>query len=204
MNGKTSCTRCGTCCKKGGPAFHQQDRLLIEKGIILSKDLYTIRKGEPVYDNVKEQTLSAESDIIKIRSRKGSRACIFFDETEKHCDIYDNRPLECKVMKCWDTREIERIYRQNRLTREDILGEIRGLWDLIQYHQTRCDYEKFGFLLIKDSDNGKANDMSALIDEITRYDTGFRELMAEKSGIDPEMLDFLLGRPVTVVVSGQL
>jgi Fe-S-cluster containining protein len=35
----TKCIRCGTCCKKGGPSFHLEDKMLIEKGIILSKYL---------------------------------------------------------------------------------------------------------------------------------------------------------------------
>ena len=48
----SECVRCGTCCGKGGPAFHHEDKMLIEQGIILSKHLYTIRAGEPVYDNV--------------------------------------------------------------------------------------------------------------------------------------------------------
>lgn len=73
----SECIRCGTCCKKGGPSFHSQDKILIEKGIILLKYLFTIRKGEPACDNVKGNLFFVPSDIIKIKSRTNSRSCIF-------------------------------------------------------------------------------------------------------------------------------
>ncbi|MGD9193367.1 MAG: hypothetical protein PVH58_15695, partial [Desulfobacterales bacterium] len=66
-SGTNECMRCGTCCEKGGPSFHHDDRMLIEKGIILSKNLYTIRRGELAYDNVQGCLRAVESDIIKIK-----------------------------------------------------------------------------------------------------------------------------------------
>ena len=129
----SECARCGTCCIKGGPSFHHEDKELIDKGIILSKFLYTIREGELSYDNVKECLLPAASDIIKIKGQKDSWTCAFFNENE--CTIYDNRPLECRLLTCWDTREIEKVYSKNRLTRKDLLSAVEGLWDLIEEHQ---------------------------------------------------------------------
>ncbi len=120
----SECIRCGTCCKKGGPSFHIEDKYLIEKGIILSKYLYTIRKGEPAYDNVKEHILPAATDIIKIKGKKGSLACIFFDKK----------------------------------------NTLEGLKNIIW------------------------------------YDTHFRLLIAEKGKIEPEMVDFLFGRPLTETI----
>ena len=54
-----ACARCGTCCRKGGPSFHQADKKLIEKGLISSSQLYTIREGELAHDNVKQAILNA-------------------------------------------------------------------------------------------------------------------------------------------------
>ena len=151
----TECIRCGTCCKKGGPSFHLEDKMLIEKGIILLKYLYTIREGEMTYDNIKECLVPAASDIIKIKGHKDSLACVFFDENENECTIYDNRPLECRVLKCWDTREIEEVYSKNRLTRKDFIVTIEGLWDLIEDHQARCSYEKLKSFLNALKENKK-------------------------------------------------
>ncbi|MFC1829701.1 YkgJ family cysteine cluster protein [Thermodesulfobacteriota bacterium] len=195
----TECIRCCTCCTKGGPSFHLKDKRLIEKGIILSKYLYTIRKGERTYDNVNETFYPAPSDIIKIKGRIDALACVFLDEDEKECTIYDNRPLECRVLECWDTREIEKIYGQDRLTRQDLISSIEGLWELIDDHQNRCSYNNLQrFIDALNSD--KKDEALAGIQDIIDYDARIRELVVEKSGLDPDMLDFLFGRPVTETI----
>jgi Fe-S-cluster containining protein len=195
----TQCIRCGTCCKKGGPSFHLEDKMLIEKGIILSKYLYTIREGELFYDNVKESFLTAVSDIIKIKGQKDSWTCIFFNEEENECTIYDNRPLECRVLKCWDTREIEQIYSKNRLTRKDLILTIEGLWDLVEDHQKRCSYEKLSLFIDILKKDKKDKALKGILD-IIKYDAQIRKLVVQKGGLDPEMTDFIFGRPITETI----
>ena len=194
----TECIRCGTCCKKGGPSFHLADKHLIDKGIILSKYLFTIRKGELAYDNVRQELLPLSSELIKIKGKNNSNACIFFIEGEKKCEIYKNRPVECKALKCWDTREIEKIYSKNRLTRRDLLFDVEGLWELVKDHQSRCSYEKIKKMLQKQDDSNNAIQREIL--EIIRYDTQIRHLVVKKGGMDSEILDFLFGRPLTVTI----
>ncbi len=190
----TKCARCGICCNKGGPAFHVEDKPILEKGVIPLKFLFTMRKGEPVNDNLQDRIISADSDIIKIKSQKDSSACIFFDDTEKKCRIYQNRPLECKVLKCWDIREIKEIYSKNRITRKDLLSEVEPLWDLVETHHRFCSYDKIRSL----SDDINAGDKNAIeqVNEIIGYDTHIRGLVVEKGGVEPEMTDFLFGRPL--------
>jgi hypothetical protein len=53
------CRQCGTCCRKGGPAIHREDKKLLENGHIPLRYLFTIRKNEPVYDNVQGCIISA-------------------------------------------------------------------------------------------------------------------------------------------------
>jgi Fe-S-cluster containining protein len=197
--GIRECRRCGTCCKKGGPCFHLEDKILIEKGIILSKYLYTVREYELCYDNVRESILPAASDIIKIKGQKNSLACIFFNEKENECTIYDNRPLECRALKCWDTREIEKIYSKNRLTRKDLLSNVEGLWDLVEDHQKQCSYEKLTLFIdiLKKGQKDKA--LKGILD-IIKYDAQIRELVVQKGGLDPEMTDFIFGRPITETI----
>ncbi len=190
------CVRCGTCCEKGGPAFHQADRLLIEKGAIPAKQLFTIRKGEFAYDNVRGCLVPVESDIIKIKGKPDTWTCVFFEETEKACTIYDDRPLECRALKCWDTRELEKIYNDRRLTRQDLVSEIEGLWDLIREHQKVCDYEKIQNL-IRELKAGSRVQTRRELGEIIGYDTEIRKLVVADGRMDPEMLDFLFGRPLT-------
>ncbi len=195
----TECIRCGICCEKGGPSFHLEDKHLIDKGIILSKYLFTIRKGELAHDNIKDELLPVSSDLIKIIGKKNSFICIFFNESKKKCRIYENRPVECRVLKCWDTLEIEKIYSKNRLTRKDLLSGIGGLWELIEDHQARCSYEKIKSMLQK-YDSAKKNNLKNDILEIIRYDIQIRRLVVKKGGVDPEILDFLFGRPLTLTI----
>ena len=192
----SECARCGICCEKGGPCFHQEDRMLIEKGGIPSKYLYTIRKGELAHDNVKGCLTPVDSDIIKIKGKEDRWTCIFFDEIKKGCTIYDDRPLECRALKCWDTRELEQIYASTRLTRKDLVSEVKGLWGLIKDHQARCDYAEIQRLL-KDLTGGKRNDARRKLLEIIRYDAEIRKLVVSRGGLDGDMLDFLFGRPLT-------
>lgn len=174
--------------------------MLIEKGMIPSRYLYTIRKGELAHDNIKGCLMPVDSDIIKIKGKEQSWTCIFFDEPAKGCTIYDNRPLECKALKCWDTRELEQIYAKKRLTRKDLIAEVKGLWNLIKDHQARCDFTKIQ-RLIDDLTGAKKNHAQRKLREIIRYDAEIRKLVVARGGLDAEMLDFLFGRPLTKILS---
>jgi hypothetical protein len=170
--------------------------MLIEKGVIPSRYLYTIREGELARDNVKGCLKPVESDIIKIKGKEDSWTCIFFNKMRKACTIYSDRPLECRALKCWDTRELEKIYANTRLTRKDLVSGVKGLWDLIEDHQARCDYEKIR-PLIKDLAGSKKKLARRKLLEIVRYDAEIRSLVVSRGGLDVEMLDFLFGRPLS-------
>lgn len=192
---KKECTRCGTCCKKGGPTFHLDDKALIEEGEILSTDIFTIRQGEPSYDNVRDRFIPAESDIIKMKGQRGSWTCRFFDAQKNACRIYDVRPLECRVLKCWDTREIERVYSKNRLTRKDLVSRVEGLWELVESHQEKCAYPKIKHLVDEMGGPHEKRAQREILDLIA-YDAEVRKLVVQKGGLDPETLEFLFGRPL--------
>ncbi|MGD8472303.1 MAG: YkgJ family cysteine cluster protein [Desulfobacteraceae bacterium] len=191
----SECRRCGTCCRKGGPAFHRADKALIEKGVIHSKYLYTIRKGELAYDNIRQRLEPVSSDVIKLKGKGKSWTCILFDEKQNACTIYDNRPIQCRALKCWDTKAIEDLYAQKRLQREDLIADIEGLWGLIKDHQARCNYEAIQKLVDAiNSDRGE--DARQKLAEIIQFDIEIRKLVVSRGGLDVEMLDFLFGRPL--------
>ena len=60
------CHRCGTCCEKGGPSLHREDRPMIDDGRIPARCLFTIRRGERVRDNVKGTLVPLSEEVIKI------------------------------------------------------------------------------------------------------------------------------------------
>jgi len=195
------CQRCGTCCTKGGPALHKEDAPLIEKGAIPTKNLFTLRKGEMAIDNVRGHAAPIKDEIIKIKGRKGSWTCCFYNTAARDCQIYNARPVECRVLACWDTADIERIYAQNRLTRQDLLGSVSGLWDVVQSHEQRCAYRKIERWLSKISRGDQT--ARAALNEMIAYDQHLRSLTVEKSGIDLALLDFLFGRPLSETLRGR-
>ena len=196
-----ACRRCGECCQRGGPAFHHIDRPLIERGLIPAACLYTIRPGEPVRDNVAGHLAFAETDIIKIKGRDEEWACCFLATDGQSCRIYEDRPVECRRMQCWDTRAIETLYQQERLTRRDLLGGIDGLWDLIADHEERCAYSRLQELATQLAADDHESALAEIRDMVA-YDRSLRALMVEQGRAKEDMLDFLLGRPLTETLPG--
>jgi Fe-S-cluster containining protein len=192
------CIRCGTCCRKGGPAFHLEDKPLIEKCVIPSHHLYTIRQGELAHDHITGKLIPIETDIIKIKdagnASKHRWSCCYFDPQKGGCSIYPNRPLECRVLKCWDTRALIAVYDKNRLTRKDLFYNVKGLWELIEDHQSKCSLSKIRTLLqvtgTKKIKAAAKNELYRIID----YDQRLRRLVTKKLGTSSRMLDFLFGR----------
>ncbi len=201
MTPDIECQRCGTCCKAGGPALHREDIGLVQSGKIPLKDLYTIRKGELARDNVKGTLQPVASELIKIKGQGRTWTCRHYHAESKGCTIYNNRPLECRVLNCRDTAAIEAIYNQQRLTRKDLLEEIPHLWGLVEEHEKKCSYR----ILSELADRLKAGPDPAAADslvEMAGYDAHLRALIAEKERPDPALLDFLFGRPLADTLPG--
>jgi len=189
------CIRCGTCCQKGGPAFHIVDRSLIDEGFIHTRHLYTIRKGEMVHDNVRGLVMPGTHEMIKIKGREGSWQCTFYQAEENACGIYKHRPQECRILKCWDPAELSAMYDKNRLTRRALLANIAGLWDLVEAHERQCSYAGLKQCL-EDLDSSSEQAAIKTAISMVRYDQEIRSLVVSKGGVAPDMTDFLFGRPL--------
>jgi Fe-S-cluster containining protein len=194
---QTGCTRCGTCCTKGGPGLHTTDIPLVLGKKIGPQNLYTIRIGELVKDNINGGLIHTDTEIIKIRSVPGSSACLFFRNAEHSCGIYDNRPSQCRALHCRDTREIVDLHAENRMSRQDLFGGITWLWDIIEAHESRCRYREINRLI----DQRRSGDEAASrrIAEVISIDQAMRETASRYAAIE-EMLDLVFGMPVKAVI----
>jgi Fe-S-cluster containining protein len=194
------CRQCGTCCRKGGPAIHQEDKILLENGHIPFRYLFTIRKDEPVYDNVQGCIISAWSDIIRIKSLENSNTCVFFNSERNNCTIYDNRPKECRTLECWNTREIEEIYSKGHLSRQELLTDLPDINQLMKYHENRCAYQIIKRLIHQlDQDNLDQENKENILNnirELLAFDNHFRSLAIEKSVCKTDIMEFLFGSPL--------
>lgn len=205
---QTDCSVCGTCCRKGGPVLHRQDLSLVGQVLPLHL-LVTLRAGELTYDPVTSKLVPLETEVIKVAGKglgqtgamganaaqtpENPWACVFL-EGEAHCRIYDNRPAQCRALLCKDTKALEELYNEGRLTREDILTAAPAGWlALARTHEEDCSLLDLVELASQALDNPQAE---ATLLEALRFDAAFRDLCAEKADMSPAVLSCVLGRPI--------
>ena len=187
---RTHCIRCGECCLKSSPTLQREDLGLIRKGAIGKRDLFTIRKGELVRDNISEALMISRQEMIKLRERDGG-GCVFYDEPGKECRIYEDRPLQCSALMCWDPKEFIKVYERPKLERRDIIQESL-LLEFMAEHEKRCSYE------ILESDvreiESKGEKAIQKIINLLNFDFQLRPFISDKLGIAQEEMAFLFGR----------
>ncbi len=193
---RNSCVRCGECCLRSSPSLQKEDIPLVLEGHIRKKDLFTVRIGETLWDNVREEVRPAAEEIVKVKDT--GDACVFYDDTQKACLIYEHRPAQCVALECWDPSKFMAVYARPKARREDLLedGVVR---ELIREHDKRCSYEKITILVQKIESKGEA--AVEQITEILKFDYHLRPFVCKKLGINPDVTDFLFGRPLIDTVS---
>ena len=194
-----TCRRCGTCCRKGGPALHREDKPLVLSGQLPAASLYTIRRGEWVRDNVKDALIQTPNEIIKVKGQKNRWTCAFLDNDYANCSVYDRRPLECRMLQCWHTEPLERTYARGRLSRRDLFHSAQGIWNLITAHQQACDYDDIR-KLAESIRTDRSSTALEKLDYILRYDDNTRQVASAKLQAAPELWDLLFGRPVSATL----
>lgn len=192
------CTRCGTCCAKGGPALHMEDLELFEKGVFQRKDLMTFRRGELVRNNVTGQLEPLQQEIVKLSRRNPSTwTCCFFNVVDRLCFIYGDRPVECRTLDCWNPDALEDMYAESRVTRFDVVGKDTGLAELVNMHEEKCGYEFLGTIYEKMQEDPAAKEEFL---ESVRFDMAFRKVVQEKAGVPAAEMEFLFGRTLAETV----
>jgi len=192
------CIRCGQCCLKASPTLQEEDVHLVRDGFIEPRHLYTIRAGEPVWDNIHEELTTAKEELIKLREKGGKGGCLHYDEGARACAIYEHRPAQCAALACWDLHDFMEVYGRPKASRRDIIRD-RTLVALIHEHEKRCGYNGLERLLERIEPEGE--DAVREILEVLRFDYHLRPLVAEKTGVSPADMDLLFGRPLVETIS---
>lgn len=195
---QTHCIRCGTCCKKGGPALHWGDRLLFKKGVLHIAHVYTLRKGELVR-NLDEKLMALDTEIIKIKGQHSAWTCMFFDTQTNACKIYDNRPTECRALKCWDVREFKKTMAQPYLKRADLMDKRDAILQMIDAHEKRCSYQILESVARQLGGPNAQKATDTILDLVER-DEFMRPLVSKKLNLSPEVMDFLFGRSLATTI----
>ena len=196
-----SCIRCGTCCEKGGPTLHSEDRIFLQKGVLRPTHLFTLRAGELAYHPLEERLIELSDEMIKIKSTDGSSACTFYDAEQQACSIYENRPLECRVLKCWDTGDIEDLFMQDLLSRLDLCPKGSVIAEMISAYERSFPPGRLYGLLSEAGLQEGAHQTGPEIEQMVSTDEAFRQKVVEALGLKDDELEFFFGRPVKALVA---
>ncbi len=195
---QTSCRQCGTCCRKGGAALHSEDLSLIEQGLIPLRDLITIRLGEFAHNPLRSKISPTQVEIVKLRGTGSDWCCCYFDPATKGCTIYENRPLACGTLKCWEPEESIKLVGKDLLIRQTILGDNRKLQALVLEYEEECplpDCSRFMESLV-----GDPQEELAILEKYVNRDLRFRNRVVVLSHTVLQEEMFLFGRPLFQVL----
>ncbi len=189
---KMGCSQCGICCTKGGPALHSVDLELLKKGTWPLDHLITIRKGELVHKPFSEEVSPSSTELVKLKGKKGSWSCTYFDEDLKRCTIYEKRPSSCSVLECWNPTATLELIEKDTLIRMDIIAEQDPLRAYVVEYEALCPVPDYMAIRERRLDENGRKQISLLVNTDLRIRNGIAAKF--KLSVDQEM--FYFGRPV--------
>lgn len=196
------CKQCGTCCRKGGPILHLEDRNILQAGHIQLQHLITIRKGELAYSPVTDALQPTDKELIKTAGSGNDWSCCFFDNQTGGCSIYEYRPLECRLLQCWDTSPLETVINRNTLTRTDIIPHDNPILPLIAYHDEECSCARlFELAAGLNQETACKKSPVAELTELVRKDLDIRARAVAVLNLPVSVELFFFGRPLFLLLN---
>jgi Fe-S-cluster containining protein len=191
------CVRCGECCLRASPTLQREDIGRVIEGPIRLADLYTIRVGEGVRDNVNGGLRTTDVEMVKVREQEEAGGCVFYNGAQKACAIYAHRPLQCALLKCWDPADFLEGYVGDKAARKDLVHD-PVLLGLMERHETECSYRA----LQREVEMIRKHGEKAVerIIRILKFDHHIRPLVTQRLGVAPSEMAFFFGRPLTVTL----
>jgi Fe-S-cluster containining protein len=161
----------------------------------------TIRKGEFAFNPVSGKVEPTSQELIKIAGKGKDWSCVFYDEKAAACTIYNNRPLECCLLKCWDTSELISVIGKSTIKRTDIINPEDPILLIIDNHEKECPYHEVDNLIaVLASEEHKTKILARLI-ELVRKDLAIRSHAISEFGLKADFEFFIFGRPLFKVLS---
>jgi len=196
----SDCMRCGTCCQKGGPALHHEDIHILRERHIGYQHLTTIRKGEMVCHPAKENPEPASEEMVRVSWQNESWACVFYDERKNSCNIYENRLLECRLLKCWDTSDILPVIGRNIVHRSDIMNPDDPVLDMIKLHDEECSPYLLESLISELSTGKNRKSRLQRLTLLVHKDKSIRSFALTELDLKKDFECFIFGRPLSRIL----
>lgn len=188
------CVRCGECCRRAGPALLAEDPVLFETGVLEAAHLLTLRPGEPGWSPLEDRVVVLDHEVVRIKSRP-DRGCLWYDP-DLGCRIYEDRPGQCRRLECWHPEAYDGVAPDRHLNRRDLpLTDTERRFLVLQEKQAP-------FAALAEAVEAHKQGDPAAADQAVRLMETDLELRrdARQAGLDPARFDFLLGRPLVMVL----
>jgi Fe-S-cluster containining protein len=192
----TACIRCGTCCRKGGPVLHHEDKKILLHHQTVYAHLITIRRGELTYNPVSNLVEQAHREMIKVSGRGDDWTCCFFREEDTSCMIYAHRFLECRLLKCWQPEDIVGIVGQDILCRSDIINPGDPVLEIIGMHERECSLQEVKTLTDQVTTGKEHAEALRKLSGLVQHDASIRSHAFSDLGLKKEYELFIFGRPL--------
>lgn len=189
-----SCSRCGVCCQKGGPALHGEDLALVRSGRLPLASLITIRRGELAHNPLTDRVEPVARELVKIRGTGSDWCCCCYDAAGQGCSIYENRPVACEALQCWQPQESLALVGRDLLGRLDILAPDDPFFSLVQEHERLCPCPDLAGVK-RSLLNRDRSRLPSLEEQISR-DLAFRDRVVARWRLPLTLETFLFGRPL--------
>ncbi len=192
--GKNSCTRCGSCCRQGGPALHGPDRELVSSGRLALADLITVRRGELALQPLEESPRPVGEEFLKLKGQGSDWCCRFYDHDLPGCTIYNHRPMACGLLDCTSPEPLLTLAGRDLLDRFALIGTDEPILELVRRHEELCPCPQLADLSGQLRDGGPE-----ALEELTRrvnLDLSLRNRAARAFGLSLDLELFYFGRPL--------
>jgi Fe-S-cluster containining protein len=190
------CIRCGTCCLKGGPVLHHEDKEILLSGHAGHQHLVTLRKDELALDPLRNMLKPVRKELIKVKGKGDGWSCLFYNEEGASCRMYENRFLECRLLQCWDTSRIESVIGKKTIVRSDIINPGDPILKVIGEHEKECPLLKVNILISSLYSGKEKSDILSQLAGYVRRDLAIRSYAFSELGLNEEFELFIFGRPL--------
>jgi hypothetical protein len=114
--------------------------------------------------------------------------------------IYQHRPKECTLLKCWDTADLEKVLYQELLNRSDIIPGDGPIQEYITLHESECSLAGLGSLLFTLPVASSQDEVIAELTNMVQKDMAIRARALASSGFQGKTELLVFGRPLFIIL----
>ena len=148
------------------------------------------------YNPLKDRLEPVPMELIKVAGKGDGWSCVFYDEKESRCNLYEHRFLECRLLKCWDPSDLISVIYKDTIRRADIINTDDPVMDVIALHEKECPHKKINALVSALSDGKNKKGLFAELSGFVHADSALRIYAFSELGLAREFELFIFGRPL--------